>query len=246
MSHDIVNLKNVTILRGEGFTGEEVVVSNCKGCFIYLLTKMKKLKITDCEDTLIVAGVVQDALMVEKSLRIHVITITKNISILKTRESVFNLCVNNPPLIHNSKNITLAPYNSSYPEILVHIKDAKVETSWNKNLWDSPKQYSNSSDILIESPEQFHPFVIPFTKKNRSQPSQEENPCELSAIYLSSVDAKIHRLSELQNKLARKRVSEEFQKALQNTIESKFQEWLEETHNLRQLQSLLKLEKRKS
>jgi TBCC domain-containing protein 1 len=150
----------------------------------------------------------------------------------------------------NCKNNTIGPHNTNYPGLQQQLSKTTISTRWKDNLWNrpivqaplanlQPDAPSNISHIFrIESPSEYHHFIIPFD----IEPTQSEPllpVCELSEEILNSLKQKDKDVSKIQDKLSCLPTDE--QRELQDLLEQKFLEWLQNSKHVQQIEQLLTL-----
>ncbi|EAL66907.1 tubulin binding cofactor C domain-containing protein [Dictyostelium discoideum AX4] len=107
----------------------------------------------------------------------------------------------------------------------------------NENEIKDEKIISNIYSIL--DAEEFFPFTVPFLIKGKTK----NNPCELPLNYVKCLASKTNSVHSL-HKLIQQTTNDPKTKAtLLHLIESKFQEWLVETDNIRQINDLINMKR---
>jgi len=108
--------------------------------------------------------------------------------------------------------------------------------SLSSSIGESPS-FSNIYKIL--DPEEFYTFVVPFLIKGKTK----SNPCELPSKYLKSLVTKSNAVHKLHKSIQQTNVDNKTKAHLLYLVESKFQEWLKETDNIRQINDLINLKR---
>ncbi|KAI5079468.1 hypothetical protein GOP47_0004947 [Adiantum capillus-veneris] len=233
--------------------GESVKVSNCHDSVVYILAPMKYASVYGCSDSIIVLGAVEKVVKIEHCERVQLIVCSRRICITNCRECLFNLAVNQRPLIlGENHNLQVAPYNTFYPRLEAHLAQVGIELSvnkWDKVLTlgvvdphDSLPHAAGVADAHAEgasllSPDRFTNFVIP--KWNDSQSSQEPftkaNPFMLPKAYFVAQQQRNKAVDALRNTLKSVPMDESRKQDLSQAINVHFREWLYATGNIRQL-----------
>lgn len=85
-------------------------------------------------------------------------------------------------------------------------------------------------------PENFCQFVIPFSGLGGST---NKNPFELPCEFIKSLQQRTNQINNLRNIFSQ--LEESIQKQLYSSIQAHFQEWLQESGNIKQVYDLFKL-----
>lgn len=258
----IDGITKVMVLKNESdIRGESVKVSNCHDSAVYVLAPMKYASVYGCSDSIIVLGAVEKVVKIEHCERVQLIVCSRRICITNCRECLFNLAVNQRPLIlGENHNLQVAPYNTFYPRLEVHLALVGIELSvnkWDKFLTlgvvdphDSLPHAAGVADAQAEgasllSPDRFTNFVIP--KWNDSQSPEESstkaNPFTLPKAYSVAQQQRNKAVDTLRNAFKSVPMDESRRQDLSQAINVHFREWLDASGNIRQLYELQDSEK---
>ncbi|MCO5593137.1 hypothetical protein L7F22_047143 [Adiantum nelumboides] len=193
------------------------------------------------------------AVKIEHCERVQLIVCSRRICITNCRECLFNLAVNQRPLIlGENHNLQVAPFNTFYPRLEAHLAQVGIELSvnkWDKFLTlgvvdphDSLPHAAGVADAHAEgasllSPDRFTNFVIPKWNDSQSpqEPSTKANPFMLPKAYLVAQQQRNKAVDALRNTLKSVPMDESRKQDLSQAINVHFREWLYATGNIRQL-----------
>ncbi|KAK9916762.1 hypothetical protein WJX75_006671 [Coccomyxa subellipsoidea] len=137
-SVDIQGVCKSTVVRGEdNFPAGILRVTDCHDTVVYALAPLHYAKIAACSDCTIMVGAVGRVLKVERCERVQLVASAVRLSIASCHDCVFYLGVNRPPLLlGDNRFLQMAPYNTQYERLPVHM--AKAGVTAEPNLWDRP------------------------------------------------------------------------------------------------------------
>ncbi|EIE26747.1 TBCC-domain-containing protein [Coccomyxa subellipsoidea C-169] len=137
-SVDIQGVCKSTVVRGEdNFPAGILRVTDCHDTVVYALAPLHYAKIAACSDCTIMIGAVGRVLKVERCERVQLVASAVRLSIASCHDCVFYLGVNRPPLLlGDNRFLQMAPYNTQYERLPVHM--AKAGVTAEPNLWDRP------------------------------------------------------------------------------------------------------------
>ncbi|GLJ06893.1 hypothetical protein SUGI_0051590 [Cryptomeria japonica] len=229
-----------------------IKVLNCHDSVIYILAPLSYATVNGCSDATIVLGAVGKAVRVEHCERVNVIAATMQAFISNCRECIFFLGVNKRPIISgNNHNLQVAPYNTFYPDLEMHLTQVRVDP--NVNMWDKPfalgmvdphdslSHPAGVSDGQAESasilhPERFLNFVIPKWFEVESTLQQTKyNPFVLPKPYLAAQQQKSNSLENMKQCLRDSQLEDSKRQELATAIHSHFKDWLYASGNIRQI-----------
>ena len=129
----------------------------CHNANIYLLAPFHSVTIFGCVNTNIVLGPVSGIVTIESCDKVRVVCPSRGIRMTDTTDSRVYICVNTPPLIlAGCRSIEIAPYNTFYPALENHLKEAGVNPTLNH--WNLPVQLTKQETahcVSILPPELF-------------------------------------------------------------------------------------------
>lgn len=235
--------------------GSSVKVLNCHDSVIYILAPFNYATVNGCSDATILLGAVGKAVRIEHCERVNVIVAAMHICIANCRECIFYLGVNKQPIISgNNHNLQVAPYNTFYPDLEMHLAQVGVDRA--VNLWDKPlalgivdphdslSHPAGVSDVQAESatvlhPDQFLSFVIPkwFEVESKFQQTKD-NPFILPNPYMAAQQQKYNSLEDMRGSLRNTQLDDSKKRELASAIHGHFKDWLYASGNIRQLYCL--------
>ncbi|KAK9824118.1 hypothetical protein WJX72_007884 [[Myrmecia] bisecta] len=135
---DIQGVCKSTVIRGEDdFPSGVVRITDCHDTIVYALAPLQYASVCCCSDCTVVLGAVGRMLRVERCERLQLIASCVRICISACHDCVLYLGVNHPPLLlGDNRFLQMAPYNTQYERLPVHMAAAGVQAE--PNRWDSP------------------------------------------------------------------------------------------------------------
>uniref|UniRef100_A0A0C9RYC3 TBCC domain-containing protein 1 n=1 Tax=Wollemia nobilis TaxID=56998 RepID=A0A0C9RYC3_9CONI len=246
--------KASVVKQASDIQASSVKVLNCHDSMIYVLAPLNYATVNGCSDATIVLGAVGKAVRVEHCERVNVIVATMQASIANCRECIFFLGVNKRPIISgNNHNLQVAPYNTFYRDLEIHLAQVRVDPTI--NMWDKSLalgmvdphdslSHPAGSDGQAESASFLHPdrflnFVIPKWFEVESPHQQtKQNPFILPKPYMAGQQQKSNALEDMRQCLRNSHLEDNKKQELAGAIHSHFKEWLYASGNIRQLYCL--------
>ncbi|CAN0927679.1 TBCC domain-containing protein 1, partial [Linum grandiflorum] len=246
--------KSSCVKQTSDLKGSSLKVLNCHESSIYILAPLRYATVYGCSDSTIVLGAVGKAVRIEHCERVHVITAARRVCIANCRECVFFLGVNQRPLmVGDNHKLHVAPYNTFYSDLEVHMAEAGVEATINK--WDEPlalgvvdphdslSHPAGVSDVQAETatridPDHFTNFLIPNWFGGESSGMTKDNPFPLPDSYMESHVKNLKNLDEIKQLLRETPLEESRKRELSCALHMLFKDWLYASGNIRQLYCL--------
>lgn len=247
------NLTRKTVLRtARDFDGPDttpLLISNLRHCYVYILACLAEIKITECVDSIIVAGVTR-MVTLENCVGCTVISITRATKIQGCSHTIAHMCVNTRPVLTLNSSLVLAPYNSFYSQLDAHIQQMGIKTALQENLWNQPTEVKRKQSVSVMvnrkaldekpvttytlmDPNDFSPFVVPFQLPGHTK----ANPVELPIEYTEALRRKTERINSLKSMI--QAVPDASKDQFRTVIEEKFREWLVQSGNIDQVNDLI-------
>lgn len=247
-------LTKVSVVKNESeINGESIKVSNCHDSAVYILAPMKFASVYGCSDSIIVLGAVEKVVRIEHCERVQLIVCSVRLRITNCRECLFNLAVNQRPLIlGENHNLQVAPYNTFYSRLEAHLARVGIDLSINK--WDKFITFgavdphdslphamgvadSRAEGASLLSPDRFTNFVVPKFNdlESHQRPSTKANPFMLPKAYLVAQQQRNKALDVLRNTLRSAQIDDSKRQDLSQAIHVHFREWLYASGSIRQL-----------
>ncbi|KAK9839640.1 hypothetical protein WJX81_002320 [Elliptochloris bilobata] len=180
---DVQGVCKSTVVRGEDdFPDGLLRITDCHDCVVYALAPLQYATVAGCSDCTVVVGAVGRLLRVERCERLQLVAAATRICIATCHDCVFYLGVNRPPLlIGDNRFLQMAPYNTQYERLSVHLSAAGVAAE--PNMWDCPvtlarehRRATPDSDATTSPgggasvrqpatllpPDRLLPFMVPF------------------------------------------------------------------------------------
>ncbi|XP_042734510.1 TBCC domain-containing protein 1 [Tympanuchus pallidicinctus] len=218
--------------------GAHVRIHRCNESFIYLLSPLCSVTIEKCQNSTFVLGPVEASVHVHSCDNIKVITVCHCLSLSSTTGCTFHILTPTQPLIlAGNQAISFAPFHTHYPMLEDHM--AQVGLATVPNYWDSPmlvcKEGSDASVFRLLPPLDFYTFVIPFEMEGDTT----ETPGGLPHAYQKALNQREQKVQIWQKMVKEACLTKDQRKQFQMLVESKFYEWLIQTGNRQQLDSLV-------
>ncbi|NXY85371.1 TBCC1 protein, partial [Alcedo cyanopectus] len=218
--------------------GAHVRIDRCNKSFIYLLSPLRSVTIEKCRNSTFVLGPVQASVHVHGCDNIKVIVICHRLSLSSTTGCTFYILTPTQPLIlSGNQAVSFAPFHTHYPMLEDHM--AQVGLATLPNYWDSPmllcKESGDMSVFCLLPPSDFYTFVIPFEMEGDTT----ETPGGLPHVYQKALSQREQKVQIWQKTVKEASLTKDQRKQFQILVENKFYEWLVQTGNRQQLDSLV-------
>ncbi|XP_039612227.1 TBCC domain-containing protein 1 isoform X1 [Polypterus senegalus] len=225
----------------EKLIGASVKLHRCNESFIYLLSPMRSVIIEKCWNSTIVLGPVQTTVHVQNCQDVKVVCVTGKISVCASSFCTFHvLTPTRPLLLAGNEALTLAPYHTHYPALEDHM--AIIGLAVVPNVWDQPLclgadgiENPSTPVYSLLSPSDFYEFVVPFEMEGDTS----EIPGGLPPLYQKALIDRKQKVHTWQKMVKEAQLSKEQRKQFKAVVEQKFHEWLCETGQKQQLDSLI-------
>ncbi|NXD28996.1 TBCC1 protein, partial [Spelaeornis formosus] len=214
--------------------GAHVRIHRCNESFIYLLS----VTIEKCRNSTFVLGPVETSVHVQSCDNVKVIVVCHRLSLSSTTGCTFHTLTPTQPLIlSGNQAVSFAPFHTHYPMLEDHMAHVGLATL--PNYWDSPmlvcRDSGDTSVFRLLPPSDFYTFVIPFEMEGDTTEIPGGLPCEYQEV-LSQREQKV----QLWQRMVREAgLTRDQRKQFQAVVENKFYEWLVQTGNRQQLDSLV-------
>ncbi|XP_050184010.1 TBCC domain-containing protein 1 isoform X1 [Myiozetetes cayanensis] len=226
--------------------GAHVRIHRCNESFIYLLSPLRSVTIEKCRSSTFVLGPVEMSVHVQSCDNVRVMVVCHRLSLASTTGCTFyTLTPTQPLILSGNQAVSFAPFHTHYPMLEDHM--AQVGLATLPNYWDSPmlvcRESSDSSVFRLLPPSDFYTFVIPFEMEGDTM----ETPGGLPQEYQEALRQREQRVQVWQRTVKEAGLTKQFlirrdqRKRLQMLVENKFYEWLVQTGNRQQLDSLVPL-----
>ncbi|NWR79547.1 TBCC1 protein, partial [Centropus unirufus] len=218
--------------------GAHVRIHRCNESFIYLLSPLRSVTIEKCQNSTFVLGPVQVSVHVHSCDNVKVIVVCHRLCLSSTTGCTFHTLTPTQPLIlSGNEAVSFAPFHTHYPMLEDHM--AQVGLATLPNYWDSPvlvcKESGDASVFRLLPPSDFYTFVIPFEMEGDTT----ETPGGLPHAYQKALSQREEKVQSWQRTVKEAGLTKDQRKQFQMLVENKFYEWLVETGNRQQLDSLV-------
>ncbi|XP_066295233.1 TBCC domain-containing protein 1-like isoform X1 [Branchiostoma lanceolatum] len=225
-----------------------IKIHRCHFSFIYLLSPLRSVSIEKCKHTTVVLGPVATFINVVGCEHTTIIAVCRRISVSSSTLCTFHTLTPSQPLVFGGNDsLTFGPYHTHYPQLENHMTQVGLGTE--SNFWDQPlalgkvalgkvKLGPDSQEVPvfeIMNPKDFYVFVTPFDMEGDTK----EIPGGLPEEYERALHHRERDVKRWQRTVKEAGLSKEQKKQFQSIVEAKFQAWLAETGNKRQLDGLV-------
>ncbi|GAA6086103.1 TBCC domain-containing protein 1 [Tachysurus ichikawai] len=224
----------------EKLAGANVKLHRCSEAFIYLLSPLRSVTLDKCRDSTVVLGPVETTVHMQSCENVRLVCVTGRLAVGgSTHCTIHALTPTRPLLLPGNSSLTLGPFHTHYPSLEDHM--ASVGLAVVPNLWDQPLIYapdSPSPDLVcyrILPPAQLCPMVVPFLMEGDTC----EVPGGLPSVYQQALEERQQRVHDWQKTVKGTHLNKEQRQKFQALVEQKFHEWLLETGQRQELDSLL-------
>ncbi|XP_069721339.1 TBCC domain-containing protein 1 [Phaenicophaeus curvirostris] len=218
--------------------GAHVRIHRCNESFIYLLSPLRSVTIEKCRNSTFVLGPVQASVHVHSCDNVKVIVVCHRLCLSSTTGCTFYILTPNEPVIlSGNQAVSFAPFHTHYPMLEDHM--AQVGLATLPSYWDSPvlvcKESEDTSVFRLLPPSDFYTFVIPFEMEGDTT----ETPGGLPHAYQKALSQREEKVQSWQRTVKEAGLTKDQRKQFQMLVENKFYEWLVQTGNRQQLDSLI-------
>ncbi|XP_072542725.1 TBCC domain-containing protein 1 [Salminus brasiliensis] len=224
----------------EKLAGANVKLHRCSEAFIYLLSPLRSVTLDKCRNSTVVLGPVETSVHMQSCENVRLICVAGRLTVgASCHCTVHALTPTRPLLLPGNTALTLGPFHTHYPTLEDHM--ASVGLAVVPNLWDQPLLYApdgpapDPSCYRILAPEEFCPLVVPFQMEGDTC----EVPGGLPPAYQQAVETRERRVQEWQRTVKDAHLNKEQRRQFQALVEQKFHEWLLETGQRQELDSLV-------
>ena len=228
----------MTIARSSStLNGATVKISRCNDSFIYLLSPLRSVTLEKCQRSTVVLGAVEVSVDMHSCQNLTVVVATRRFTIQSSKQCTMHLLTPNTPLIfHHNSDLVFAPYNTSYRKLEEHM--FMVGLAPTPNLWDKPVLMGDGTEegvFRLMRPQEFCNTIIPF----RIDGNTSKNPIAIPERYQAALAHKLQRIKGWNTCLDEAALQPEQRSLLSQTVQAKFQEWLQTSGYARLLEDLV-------
>ncbi|XP_065107706.1 TBCC domain-containing protein 1 [Paramisgurnus dabryanus] len=224
----------------EKLNNANVKLHRCSDSFIYLLSPLRSVTLDKCRNSTVVLGPVETSVHIQSCENVRVVCVAGRLTLGASFQcTIHALTPTRPLLLPGNISLTLGPFHTHYPTLEDHM--ASVGLAVVPNLWDQPLLFGaegsapDTGCFRIQPPSEFNPLVIPFQMKGDNC----EIPWALPADYQKAVESREQAVQEWQKTVKDAHLNKDQRRQFQALVEQKFHEWLLETGQRQELDSLL-------
>ncbi|XP_056610967.1 TBCC domain-containing protein 1 isoform X2 [Triplophysa dalaica] len=224
----------------EKLNNANVKLHRCSDAFIYLLSPLRSVTLDKCRNTTVVLGPVGTSVHIQSCESVRVVCAAGRLTVGTSFQcTIHTLTPTRPLLLPGNVSLTLGPFHTYYPTLEDHM--ASVGLAVVPNLWDQPLLFGaegsapDTSGYRILPPSEFYPLVIPFQMEGDNC----EIPWSLPEEYQKAVESREQTVQEWQKTVKDTHLNKVQRRQFQALVEQKFHEWLLETGQRQELDSLL-------
>ncbi|KAG5851675.1 hypothetical protein ANANG_G00054170 [Anguilla anguilla] len=220
--------------------GANIKVHRCTEAFIYLLCPLRSVCLDKCRNSTVVLGPVETSVHVQSCENVRVVCVAGHVAVgASSRCTLHALTPTRPLLLPGNAALTLGPFHTHYPSLEDDM--AKAGLAVVPNVWDQPLTLGSEGTppenppYRLLPPSEFCPMAIPFQMEGDTC----EIPGGLPPLYKAALDERERRVQEWQTTVKDARLTKDQRRQFQALVEQKFHEWLLESGNRQQLDSLI-------
>ncbi|XP_036624975.1 TBCC domain-containing protein 1 [Trichosurus vulpecula] len=222
----------------ETLVGAHVKIHRCNESFIYLLSPLRSVTVEKCRSSTLVLGPVQTTLHLHSCDNVKVIAVCHRLSISSTTGCTFHILTpTRPLLLSGNQMVTFGPFHTHYPMLEDHMARTGLATV--PNYWDKPmivcRENNDARVFRLLPPCEFYVFVIPFEMEGDTT----EIPGGLPPAYQKALGQREQKIHIWQKTVKEAGLTKDQRKQFQVLVENKFYEWLINTGQSQQLDSLV-------
>ncbi|XP_052004818.1 TBCC domain-containing protein 1 [Xyrauchen texanus] len=224
----------------EKLNDANVKLQRCSEAFIYLLSPLRSVILDKCRNSTVVLGPVGTSIHIQSCENVRVVCVTRHLIVATSFNcTIHALTPTRPLLLPGNVSVTLGPFHTHYPMLEDHM--ARVGLAVVPNLWDQPLLFGTEGSTpdtgcyRIQPPSEFYPLVIPFQMEGDNC----EIPWGLPADYQKAMESREMAVQEWQKTVKDTHLNKVQRRQFQELVEQKFHEWLLETGQRQELDSLL-------
>ena len=194
-----------------------VKIHRCHSAYFYLLSPLKCVSIEKCNNTWVVLGPVSTCVKIVNCQNVTLIAPCQSAIVSSSTGITLHITTPSQPVlmsdgVSSECCVTLAPYNTFYADLELHLAMVGLAISPNTDQWNNPICLGNRSNLSLShsrmndtmlsrpskdyteplasenqayrlvSPSQFYTFSIPFKTRKKSADKQAENGCVTEEI----------------------------------------------------------------
>ncbi|XP_072496473.1 TBCC domain-containing protein 1 [Notamacropus eugenii] len=222
----------------ETLVGAHVKIHRCNESFIYLLSPLRSVTVEKCRNSTLVLGPIQTTLHLHSCDNVKVIAVCHRLSVSSTTGCTFHILTpTRPLLLSGNQMVTFGPFHTHYPMLEDHMARTGLATV--PNYWDKPmivcRENNDARVFRLLSPSEFYVFVIPFEMEGDTT----EIPGGLPPAYRKALGQREQKIQIWQKTVKEAGLTKDQRKQFQVLVENKFYEWLINTGQSQQLDSLV-------
>ncbi|XP_056098053.1 TBCC domain-containing protein 1 [Rhinichthys klamathensis goyatoka] len=224
----------------EKLNDANIKLHRCSEAFIYLLSPLRSVTLDKCRNSTVVLGPVRTSVHIQSCENVRVVCVVGHLIVGGSFHcTIHALTPTRPLLLPGNVSLTLGPFHTHYPTLEDHM--ASVGLAVVPNLWDQPLLFgaegstSDAGCYHIQPPSEFYPLVIPFQMEGDNC----EFPWDLPADYQKAVEGREKAIEDWQKTVKEAHLNKVQRRQFQALVEQKFHEWLLETGQRQELDSLL-------
>ncbi|KPP62065.1 TBCC domain-containing protein 1-like [Scleropages formosus] len=224
----------------EKLKGANVKVHRCSEAFIYLLSPLRSVSLDKCRNSTVVLGPVEIGVHVQNCENVRLVCVTGRLTVGSSSSCTFHILTpTRPLLLPGNVALVLAPFHTHYPSLEDHM--ASVGLAVVPNAWDRPLLLGaegaapDRTPYRLLPPAELCPLVVPFKMEGDTC----EVPGGLPPLYQQALECREQRLQDWLKMVKDADLNKEQRRTFQTLVEHKFHEWLLESGNRQQLDSLV-------
>ncbi|XP_056320755.1 TBCC domain-containing protein 1 [Danio aesculapii] len=217
-----------------------IKLHRCSEAFIYLLSPLWSVTLDKCRNSTVVLGPVRTSVHIQNCENVRVVCVAGRLTIGGSFNCIIHsLTPTRPLLLPGNVSLTLGPFHTQYPTLEDHMASAGLAVV--PNLWNQPLLFGvegsapDTGCYRIQPPSEFYPLVIPFQMDGDNC----EIPWSLPEDFQKALESREKTIEEWQKTVKDAHLNKAQRRQFQALVEQKFHEWLLETGQRQELDSLL-------
>ncbi|KAL0221601.1 hypothetical protein RCL1_001455 [Eukaryota sp. TZLM3-RCL] len=242
-----LNKTSLIVRRSEVSPNDSVVISNCKKCFIVIMTSVASVVVSNCEQLTVFVGASKNV-NITSSLKCTAVMTCRAIKIDWSSDVLSSVHCVLPPIVQPSTchRLVFGPFNAFYPSLLADMQALDIPPLLPTDPWKEP---ISDPGVFAHEPTDSHiPFVVPFKDSDVDDFKRSESgkllctscPVPLPVSYASEIKARAELFNSIRNLTVG--LSKEEREKVEKAVHGCFSEWLLQSGRARVIHDLVSQE----
>eukprot|EP00347_Sterkiella_histriomuscorum_P018435 403345520 len=245
-------LNKCVTVKENALQNKDVRIIGCEDSYIYIDTNVSYLQISNCTNCTIMVAAVNKTLTIDKCENV-ILSVAANYvragnCVDCTVNTYTQMC--QPIIYGDSRNLTMAPHNTSYFEMMNHLRAADIGfVSPGQQVSNSIKQtvmeniHNFSKPIVMSGLGQCYILMQPVDFMKLSLPKKfTDHPLFLCPQeYQDVLQIRLEHFKEIQSKIKGAQLTQEQEKYLHAAIQGQFREWFVQSSSYKPITELVRM-----